>query len=655
MQTFIGTLCLGLLIAQPIQLPQLRELLNDRQDPRGQAHAALLLLQSSDPVAEQLIRQGLRQLENEETFAALATAIRLHPNNRFLEELLAALGASKPRVRQLAGETLAALPFDTVTRRLADYARDERADLRVRQMALWTLGRSGRKEAAGVLVDFLEHDSEDLRRLAATSLTELTGQGQNNDTAQWQAWWKQHKDLTAEQWLQIRLAFQTSRAQRLEGDLNRARAAVVRLHQQLYSRLPIAERFSHLQGIPDQDDPGVRSLAIVWCLELLPAADLERQKILASVLLRLTHDSNGEVQRAAVLALGRLPDASAFERLVDLLKNGNAVVRAAAVRALSLQARGSTPEAQARLQRVIPLLQKSLEDSGLDVVVEAAEALGMLGAPEAGSVLIGLLGHPSQHVRQTAAQALERTAESSHLEKLLNSLEEPIVTVRFSLVGAVGRAAGNGQSLSAEMRTRLVSRLEELLRRDADAGIRSRAATVLGECGQQEALPILWQQVLNGTESRVQQKAWDAFVEILMRLARLPLVEQWDRTLREAKQQPKRLHLWAQLYARWDQNPATRELALNCLENLVQIHLEASNWTAAHPLVQTLLARLPEGGEARRRRCLNWLVQFAELALKEGHRAEVVRIVQDARPHLAADERLKETFDRFERIANGKE
>ena len=52
-------------------VPQLRETLEDRLDPRGQSQAALLLVQSADPSAEKLVRQGLRQSENEETFLAL--------------------------------------------------------------------------------------------------------------------------------------------------------------------------------------------------------------------------------------------------------------------------------------------------------------------------------------------------------------------------------------------------------------------------------------------------------------------------------------------------------------------------------------------------------------------------------------------------------
>src|SRR5205823_372871 len=124
-----------------------------------------------------------------------------------------------------------------------------------------------------------------------------------------------------------------------------------------------------------------------------------------------------------------------------LLEQGAPPVRAAAARALAQQARGSGADALARQKQVVPMLQKALEDSALEVVVEAAEDLGALGVPEAGPVLVGLLCHSSEAVRLTAAQALERSADGALLPSLLDALQEPAAGVRFSLVGAIGRSA----------------------------------------------------------------------------------------------------------------------------------------------------------------------------------------------------------------------
>src|SRR3954470_5645046 len=106
MQTILPLLvALRMLCASPparaeLDLANLREVLHDRQDPRGQSQAALLLVQSTDPGAEKLVRQGLRQPEETEVFLALTTAVRLRHDGRFLDELLAALYANRARVRQ---------------------------------------------------------------------------------------------------------------------------------------------------------------------------------------------------------------------------------------------------------------------------------------------------------------------------------------------------------------------------------------------------------------------------------------------------------------------------------------------------------------------------------------------------------------------------
>src|SRR5207249_5273848 len=56
---------------------------------------------------------------------------------------------------------------------------------------------------------------------------------------------------------------------------------------------------------------------------------------------------------------------------------------------------------------------------------------------------------------------------SSDLD-LLSALDDPAVAVRFTLVGAVGRAAANGKALRPEQRDRLLARLLSLLAKDAD-------------------------------------------------------------------------------------------------------------------------------------------------------------------------------------------
>src|SRR5208283_675674 len=95
---------------------------------------------------------------------------------------------------------------------------------------------------------------EGMRRTALDALTELTGQTFGADTARWRAWWQIYKDRPNEHWLEDRLAFQTSRSRRLESDLDRTKSQLVQLHQQLYQRLPPADRLGHVQTLADNED-----------------------------------------------------------------------------------------------------------------------------------------------------------------------------------------------------------------------------------------------------------------------------------------------------------------------------------------------------------------------------------------------------------------
>lgn len=666
MQTsYLLLLTLGLCAAPGEAVPErgpdltlLQELLRDRQHPRGQSQAALLLLQNPSSEAEAIVRQGLQQTEDVEIFQALAGAVRISQDNRFLDELFKALASPKAQVRQAAAETLALVPNTRLLARLHALVNDPQADLASRQAGVWILGRGGRKRAVHILLEQLDSDSEPLRRSAAEALAELSGQNYGMDATRWQAWWEKHRELSPERWLEHRLAYQAARSQRLEGELERSRTQVIRLHQQLYSRLPQAERFSYIQAVLDQEDAAVRGLAVAWAAEMLVVgnaslprsdSDAARQQALTQVLLRLSQDSAAEVQRSAVLALGRVNDPAAFERLQVLLQQGRAPVRAAAARSLTLQARGTGTEATQKQKVVVPALQKALDDPALEVVVEAAEDLGMLGALEAGPVLTSLLHHPSGHVRQAAAQALERVADVSLLDGLLKGLTDPSVNVRFSLLGALARAVGKGTSLNASQQVRLLTRLEALLLRDSDPGVRSRAATVLGECAPPASLGLLWKCVQSAEDSRVQEKAWAGFVEVIARSARLPLLQEWDRALTAAHQGPRRLQLLTEVVGRWQKTEETRSLAGSAQEMLVQAQLELGKWSAAFPQVRDLLARPGSAAEMKQR--LKWLLTVGEQALQEGNRSEAQRAVVEARQYLTAASDMVEAFEKLARRA----
>jgi HEAT repeat protein len=291
---------------------------------------------------------------------------------------------------------------------------------------------------------------------------------------------------------------------------------------------------------------------------------------------------------------------------------------------------------------MVPLLQKALDDPALEVVVAAAEGLGALGLPEAGPVLTTLLRHPSEEVRQTAALALERVSDITVLDELLKALDDPAVKIRFSLVGALGHVASDNRKLPDAERDRLLKCLETLLVKDADPGVRSRAATVLGECGPPAVLPVLWRRVLAAEDSRVQEKAWAAMVDILARAASPDLLREWDHTLATAQQAPRRLELLSELCSRWQKREPTRALVLPAQELLISAQLDQGKWAAAFPLIRELLAQ--PGGDAELDRRLRWLLVAARQAFKDDNRAEAQRVVQEAAPYLTGRTSLAAEF-----------
>ena len=640
---------------------QLREVLHDRHNPRGQSQAALLLVGDRSADAEEVVRAGLRQTGAADVFLALASAVRLSRDGRFTPELLAALAAAPdiPRspLRQAAAEALAVVADAHVVDRLGKLLGDPRLTPSVRESALWILGRSGRKEAVPVLVAQLVSDQETVRRAAADGLTELTGLTHGTNRERWAEWWQRHKDLSREGWLEERLAYQISRGHRLEGELSRARAQLVGLHQQVYGRLPAAERLGYIQTAAASDDPAVRLLAVNWGVDMLsnragghgPAAGQEwlAHHNLSEVLLRLSHDSAPEVQRQAILGLGRVRAERAFERLRSAVHQGQTSVRAAAARALAQQAQGSGAKTEARRKQVVAILQKALDDCALEVVVEAAEELGGLGVPEAGPVLTGLLRHTSINARQAAAHALERVADASVLDELLAALDDREVGVRFSLVGAVSHAAAGKKPLTEAQRDKLLKRLRVVLLKDTDPGVRSRAATVLGECGEPSVLPALWQRVAAAEDNRVQEKAWAALVEIIARSVSADLLREWDGRLAKQGQPARRLRLLQEVHEHWQRRPDARVLFVPAAEMLARAHIEQGKWTAAEPLLREMLSRVVDAAACEQ--ALRLLLAGARQALRGGDIVAARRMVAEARPYLSRGSGLADDFDRLEK------
>src|SRR5262249_39955884 len=147
-------------------------------------------------------------------FLALAAGLRVRRDDRFLDELFAALTGPRPAARQAAAETLAELRSPSLPRRLRDAAEDPCAEPAARQAAVGALGRCGCKEAAAELVELFDA-GDALRPALADALADLSGHTYGPDPEPWRAWWGRVKDLSDKGWLEMRLAYQASRSRRL--------------------------------------------------------------------------------------------------------------------------------------------------------------------------------------------------------------------------------------------------------------------------------------------------------------------------------------------------------------------------------------------------------------------------------------------------------
>jgi hypothetical protein len=201
--------------------------------------------------------------------------------------------------------------------------------------------------------------------------------------------------------------------------------------------------------------------------------------------------------------------------------------------------------------------------------------------------------------------------------------------------------------LSEVQRNQVLTRLEGLMVRDADPGVRSRAATVLGECGSASVLAALWKRVLSTEDARVQEKAWEAIMEIIVRSGSVDLLKEWDQIIIETGQPQRRLQFLGEIAGRWQKRDELKTSAAFALETLVQVQLEQGKWPAALPVIRSLLSRPAD--DAALDRSLQWLLDAGQQALKGGKRADAQHMVEEAQPFLAHRTQLTAEFEKLEK------
>jgi HEAT repeat protein len=624
-----------------IEVARLKELLYQRDRTQEQGQAAMLLVQSSAPEAQTIVRDGLRRHDRTDVFQALASAIRLWREARYIPLLLQALTSDQLAIRQSAMEALAAQAPKVVTPFLLSLAEDSSASFQARQAAIGVLGRSFHKAAVAALLKLLGSDTLAIRQAAAAALQEISGQVHGPDALAWQTWWQPYKDLSDEAWLVTRTALLSDRSRRLSEELSRTENALLQAHQQLLSKIPPTDRASYFRSLAQVDFPALRTQAVIWIGDALKESSAPGLKAHIDLLLQLSRDGNEAVQRQAVLTLENVDDPRAFDRLLELLQAGTSSIRTAAARSLGRFGASKTSISAEQRKRAAAALEQALNDSSLSVVASAAESIGAIQAPQAGPLLMNLLKHHDDGVRQAAALALENIATLEILSAIYLGLEDASPQVRFALVGAIGRIGGK-EKLGDVQLGDLLKRLAQVLTHDTDPGVRSRAATVIGDVGSPAELPLLWLRVRAQEDNRVQLRAWSAMLEILARAQSAPLLAQWEQTLTELNENPRRTLMFTELRDRWSKQDVPKPLLEATAGGLVRALLAERKWQQAAPLAVELTRKA--GNEADRRERLRWILVACTHGLNDRQPQEVLRIIKEVEEWLPEAKELGAEF-----------
>ena len=131
--------------------------------------------------------------------------------------------------------------------------------------------------------------------------------------------------------------------------------------------------------------------------------------------------------------------------------------------------------------RALEPLQGKLADRDPQVVAAAAEFVGLTGSPQAVTLLIPLLRHASEFVREAALLGLAEAGGREIARPAMPALKDESVAVRAAAARAV--AAGGDPTSS----TVLIRRVEQ----EPDEGVQAELLRAIGRLGAREALEVL--------------------------------------------------------------------------------------------------------------------------------------------------------------------
>src|SRR5437660_4219360 len=131
--------------------------------------------------------------------------------------------------------------------------------------------------------------------------------------------------------------------------------------------------------------------------------------------------------------------------------------------------------------RALEVLQGRLADKDPEVVAAAAEFVGLTGSPQAVTLLVPLLHHPSEFAREAALVGLAEAGGRETARPAMPALKDESVAVRVAAARTIAAAGDPASS------TVLIRRVEQ----EPDEGVQAELLRAIGRLGAKEALEVL--------------------------------------------------------------------------------------------------------------------------------------------------------------------
>jgi HEAT repeat protein len=298
------------------------------------------------------------------------------------------------------------------------------------------------------------------------------------------------------------------------------------------------------------------------------------------------------------------------------------------------------------MESTLGALELSLLDSSPTVVAQAATSIGALRLPRSGLLLARLLKHPTEEVRLAASAALEAVASCQVYHQVLAALDDASPEARLYLVGCLGMI-GDVDGLPEREQAQLLRKLESVLTQDVDPGVRSKAAAALGKVGGTAMLTVLWQRVQGNEDTRVQDNAWKALVDILSRQQSWPVLNQWERALAAQGQGARRWQLLTEIRERWSRTEETRASLDLVTLAMIDAGLSVRKWQQVIPLCLESIRTAQQ--ESAREERLRLLLIAGQQAIQDGKGQELIPVLKEIENYLPGFKELANAFDDLRR------